>query len=197
MGDWNWTTFLTFIAGAGILSGIINFGLITIRDYWSKRQSTLESAYLSASRLACILEAFTLRCGQVIAEAEADNIQGREPTPLIPSFPVYPSDLDWKALGPDLTEQALALANFHLAVLNEADYAQVYEADSMVMADMCSVLGAEAWKLARDVRRSWKLQENQRYKVEGEWLLQVAMGIEVKRSSFRIIGGDKPLTVQK
>lgn len=163
----------TVVAGfIGVLLGASIGILKDLIAYWAGRR---RRGRYAAVRIICVLDQYVEKCVEVVGDD--GTAQGRpagltqhgeeylEAQVTSPSPPIFPADIDWTSLNPDLMYRILALPNlaletdrFIFAASEHSfppDFGEFFEARWEGYAD----LGVEALSIAEALRREFKLSK--------------------------------------
>jgi hypothetical protein len=154
----------------GVLIGVVATLGKDFVSYWIGRRN---AGRYAAVRIVCVLDQYVEKCVEVVGDdgtvegcPAGRTVSGEEyyqPQVDSPKPPVFPNDIDWTSINPDLMYQVLALPNlalgterFIMAAAEHAfppDYAEVFQARWEGYAD----LGIEALSIVTALRRQFKL----------------------------------------
>lgn len=91
----------------GFLGVIIGATISWFQSYWTNKRESDKSAKYLAIRLVCILDKYLYDCIKIVKDDGLSygqrNKEGcLEPQVKQPGPPIYPDDIDWKSIEPDL-----------------------------------------------------------------------------------------------
>ena len=158
----DWSPILTTAGFTGLATAVLNqtFG------WWresrgSKRERARDAAYV-ASRFAVILERFALDCAESISAQDMHRTSGGHAgraSGTLPELPELPDQEKWSSLSPVLLSRALSLQNE--LILSDRAIAFWLDVDRECIPNecdqQCGKCGYEAWRLAEDLRRHYRL----------------------------------------
>ena len=186
LGTW-FVQLLGFAATAGVISGVLTHFL---NQRQLEKQKQLASAY-TAIRLAVIFEHFSDDCSDVAQRN--DNVEssggaaGDNVTQVPKLAPFPPDDDGWKALDPNLVNEALSfqqrikMAN---AIIKSAfDYAEYSDAVQETN-EQCVLLGSRAWRLAEKLRCAHRFAPLALEFPFHEYLLKKLPAVRQRRAAF-------------
>jgi hypothetical protein len=161
MTDWAtiWKTLLSALLGAGLGSAIVQ----GIFNYIAERRKRTAHATYLAMRLAVLLDAFGRACSDMIGrnsyaetppDSEFPNWEG------LPGLPPYPEESEgWVSLRRALAMRCLRIRSN--AQVSEAFLKVTVEfsVDDLgdTLDEQAAILGLEAWRLAEDLKRVYRL----------------------------------------
>jgi hypothetical protein len=151
---WDWAALTKTAIGAGLGTFIVQSFLTFYRE---RCQRKLQAAYM-AMRLAVILEEFVVKCVYRSWHDDADFAEGRtELDPDLPALACYPEDSDWKSLDPKLAGRVLSFRNEITSAGMLCQFQGSREGNNVASAAETIVAGANAWRLAQDLREKYNL----------------------------------------
>ncbi len=128
----------------GLIGVIVGAAITWLQAYWTNKQATNKNARYLAIRIVCILDKYLVDCAEVVKD---DGLSFGQRTPdgclapqvKAPGPPVYPDDVDWKSIDPELMYQILSLPS------------EVEGGDRMIKAteDISGPPDYESWFLER------------------------------------------------
>ena len=158
------------IGFVGVVIGVIATIGKDIVSYWIGRRN---AGRYAAVRIVCILDQYVEKCVEVVADdgtsqgspagrtesgEEYYSAQVDSPEP-----PIFPDDIDWTSIGPDLMYRILALPNLALGTERfiraasehsfPPDFAEFFQSRWEGYAD----LGLEALEIIAALRRTFRL----------------------------------------
>jgi hypothetical protein len=91
----------------GLIGVVIGSALTWLQTYWINKRTDSKNARYLAIRIICILDKYVEDCADVIKDdglsfGERDKDGCLKPQVKAPGPPVFPDDVDWKAIDPDL-----------------------------------------------------------------------------------------------
>jgi len=161
------------IGFVGVLVGVFaTLGKDTV-SYWIAKR---KNGRYAAVRIVCVLDQFVEKCVEVVGDdgtaygRPAGRTEGGEeyllPQVSLPKPPIFPDDVEWTAITPDLMYRVLSLPNLAIGTNRfigaEAehsslpDYPEVFRARCEGYAD----LGLEAASIALALRSQFELPES-------------------------------------
>lgn len=152
-----WTTkeIILTVMGTGVVSGSAAFVLDIFRSR-SGRKS--RQTYL-CMRIAAALEAYAINCAESLEAAEAHYGQTRMPViHSLPDAPVYPEDVDWHSVEPDIAYRIMSFLNEREAQASAARYAEHFEGNPFGSEEAVKSTGKKAYELANVLRSKAALQ---------------------------------------
>lgn len=151
------------------LVGVVIGSVITIgKDAWTSSQQRKKNAAYAAIRLICILEEYSQKCVDVVADdgtscgrpagATDSGEEFYEAQVSQPLAPVFPDSIDWQSLDVNIMHRILELPNsarntdLHIIASSEHAYAPGYE--EYFEARQCGYarLGLEAIEIVEFLR---------------------------------------------
>jgi len=160
------------IGFVGVLIGVVATIGKDVLSYWTGRRN---AGRYAAVRIVCVLDRYVEQCVAVVGDD--GTMEGRpagrtdsgeeyyDPQVDSPEPPVFPDDIDWTSINPDLMYRVLALPNLALGTERfvvaasehsfPPDYAEVFHARWEGYAD----LGLEALSITTALRRKFNLPE--------------------------------------
>ncbi|MEZ2129752.1 MULTISPECIES: hypothetical protein [unclassified Sinorhizobium] len=101
-----WTTkeIILAVLGTGIVSGSASF----IVDYFRGQSSRKRDRIYLCIRIATALEAYAIKCAELLDASEAHYEQTKTPLGImLPEAPVYPADVDWHSIDPKIVYRVM------------------------------------------------------------------------------------------
>ncbi|PSS62177.1 hypothetical protein C6558_23705 [Ensifer sp. NM-2] len=152
-----WTTkeIVATVLGTGVLSGLTSVVVEFFRGLFRRKRSR---TYL-CMRIATALESYAISCAELLEAADAHY--GQTQTPLIislPDAPVYPDDLDWHAINPEIAYLVMSFLNEREAQAASARHADHFEGDLFGGHEAVKTTGKRAYELATVLRGIANLQ---------------------------------------
>jgi hypothetical protein len=152
-----WTTkeIILTVLGTGIVSGSASFVLDLLRSRSGRKRSR---TYL-CMRIAATLEAYAINCAESLEAAEAHYGQTKIPVILsLPDSPIYPEDVDWHSVEPDIAYRIMSFLNEREAQAAGARYAEHFEGNPFGGEEAVKSTGKKAYELANVLRSIAALQ---------------------------------------
>lgn len=148
-------TLIGLALGSSVLAAALTQGFGVAKD----RFASGKSANYSALYLAMALEDYGRACSECISQSDmygaSDGAAGSPQTSL-PVMPALPETIDWKALGIDITAEALALP-VHVTTKNGSIRStwDVGEHDTAIneVVEAAADIGLKAFELAAKIRK--------------------------------------------
>ena len=150
-----WTTkeIITLVVGTGAISAVASSILSWVGDLVrSVSRSKRDRTYL-CMRIASILDAYAIKCAELIDASEAHYGQTRIPPNLnLPEPPAYPEDVEWRSLNQETAYQLMSFLNEYEARAAGARYAEQFEGNPFDFEDAARSTGKKAYELANVLR---------------------------------------------
>ncbi|GLI93591.1 hypothetical protein [Methylocystis echinoides] len=157
---WDWATLGNTFVGAGVGTALVQSLFSLIRE---RAQTKKQATYL-ATRLAITLEFFAQACAELIStNRNAETPRGHEFPAwkrLLPDLPTYPDDAGgWLAIDRSLADRCLHLRNKIYASQQAIDFTTDFATHELgdTLDEEAAACGLEAWKLALELRKKYKL----------------------------------------
>ncbi|MGO4569044.1 hypothetical protein AB4Z52_29355 [Rhizobium sp. 2YAF20] len=152
-----WTTkeIILTVLGTGIVSGSASFVL----DFFRSRSGRKRSRTYLCMRITAALEAYAINCAESLEAAEAHYGQTKIPVILsLPDPPVYPEDVDWHSVEPDIAYRIMSFLNEREAQAAAARYVEHFEGNPFGSEEAVKSTGKKAYELANVLRSLANLQ---------------------------------------
>ena len=169
----------------GFLGVLVGACIPWLREEFNERRLRKRHAMYLAARVVCVLDEYVEKCvevvgddGTVMGQAAVRDENGQEyyePQVPLPDSPDYPDDVDWKSINSNLMYRLLALPNTarktdrYISACSEhafpPDYEEIFEARGTGYA----ALGLEALQLAKELRETFKIQQESYGKWNPDW----------------------------
>ena len=142
------------VLGSSVLAVAVTQGFTVVRDMFARNKT----ADYSALYLAMSLESYGRSCSELLSESEmslaSEGNAGRHHGSLI-DMPDPPTTVDWRALGIDITAEALALpvliATTNSTIKSLWDISEE-ESALVELHEAAAEIGLQCFDLARSVR---------------------------------------------
>jgi len=169
----------------GFLGVLVGACISWIREELKERRLRKRHGMYLAARVVCVLDEYVEKCvevvgddGTIMGQAAVRDESGQEyykPQVPLPEAPDYPDDVDWKSINSNLMYRLLALPNTaretdrYISASSEhafpPDYEEVFEARGKGYA----TLGLEALQLAKELRKTFKIPQENYVKWNPDW----------------------------
>ena len=151
------------------LIGVVVGALLTlVRDIWADRRTLGRNARYLAIRVVCILDKYVEHCAEVVlddglsrGQRDSDGCLRAQVSP--PDSPVFPQDVDWKSINPELMYQILSLPNEADAaarrvdaaweISDPPDFEELFEERQYQYGK----LGLTAFALTEEIRKKYRI----------------------------------------
>ncbi|NTI03176.1 hypothetical protein G6K88_14220 [Agrobacterium rhizogenes] len=156
-----WTTreIMTVVISTGIFSALASSALSWIGDLVRSRYRRKDGRTYLCMRIAATLEAYAINCAESLEAAEAHYGQTKIPAILsLPDPPVYPEDVDWHSLEPDIAYRVMSFLNEREAQAAAARYVEHFEGNPFGSEEAVKTTGKRAHELANVLRSIADLQ---------------------------------------
>lgn len=156
------------MAGSSVLAAALTQGSSLLRDWFKRRRD----ADFSALYAALTLEAYARKCSTYVSESEtydASSHSAGAPHSRLPDKPVFPAEIDWDALGVDVTTDCLSLlVEIDMADQRIAGEFEFVDDDSGVfeMRRSTTDMGLRAFALGQSLRSTYRVKA---LKLDEEW----------------------------
>lgn len=161
MADIVWTSkdVWTLVVATGVFSAAASFALSSIGDGIKRWRTGKTLARYTAMRCAVVLEQYATECWDTFAMANGEYDLHHDMTPqALPKAPVFPSDLDWKAISQDLSDEVLSFSNASSVSQTLAKYSEFWERNPFDFHSAAKERGYEALKLGGRLRNAHNLR---------------------------------------
>lgn len=155
-GDvWSGKDIILAVIATGIVSAIASWVVELVKSWHGKKLA----AQYGAIRSAVALERYAVDCWHIfiMGNGEFERSRSMSSTSL-PSSPVLPLDIDWKAIDPAIADAVLSFSNATGVSEALADYSDVWEHNPYDYHSAAKERGLEALKLAGRIRSHYRMK---------------------------------------
>ncbi|WP_426236770.1 hypothetical protein [Pararhizobium sp. DWP1-1-3] len=155
MVDAIWTTreIVTAVVGTGVISAFASSALTWIGDIVRfNSRSKRDKTYL-CMRVTSALEAYAIRCAEIIEAADAHYGQTKSPLIIsLPEPPVYPHDIEWNSIDSKIAYRLMSFLNEYEARAADARHVSHFEGNPFDVQEAARSTGKKAYELANVLR---------------------------------------------